>query len=97
MRTARLLTVYHGGAAWGLVGWADPPGHVTCDACWEANPHPPWTNTCENITLPQTSFAGGKNGQNRSKDMSQGPLCANLTKNSDLMCKFDKRIQKRRC
>ena len=19
-----------------------PPGHVTCDACWEANPCPPW-------------------------------------------------------
>ena len=40
-----------------------PPGHVTCDGCWEAK-HPPLpptqTNTCENITLPQTSFAGGK-------------------------------------
>ena len=23
-------------------------------------PSPQWTNTCENITLPQTSFAGGK-------------------------------------
>ena len=45
---------------------ADPPGHVTCDACWEANlPPPPWTegmtDTCENITLPQTSFVDGKN------------------------------------
>ena len=29
--------------------------HVTCDACWEANPPSLWqTNTCENITLPQT-------------------------------------------
>ena len=43
-------------------------------ACWEANPpfpvhagkvtpHPTWTeqmrHACENITLPQTSFAGG--------------------------------------
>ena len=24
-------------------------------------PSPQWINTCENITLPQTSFAGGKN------------------------------------
>ena len=42
-----------------------PPGHVTCDACLEATPpHPPTidrvTDACENITLPQTSFAGGK-------------------------------------
>ena len=38
-----------------------PPGHVTCDACWETNPHPLLrTNTCENTTLPKTSFAGGK-------------------------------------
>ena len=36
-------------------------GHVTCDACWEAKPLPPVdriTDTCENITLPQTSFVG---------------------------------------
>ena len=42
----------------------DPPGHVTCDACWVANPHPPVnriTDGCKNITLPQTSFAGSKN------------------------------------
>ena len=35
---------------------AEPPGHLTCDACWEANPHPLWTggmtHTCKNITLP---------------------------------------------
>ena len=38
-----------------------PPGHVTCDACWdrETPPRGP-TNTCENITLPQTSFLGCK-------------------------------------
>ena len=46
-----------------------PSGHVTCDACWEANPPlPPPVNRmvhrCENITLPQTSFAGGNNGDN---------------------------------
>ena len=40
---------------------ADPPGYVICDACWEANPPRGQTNSCENITLPQTSFAGGKN------------------------------------
>ena len=28
----------------------------------DADPLPLWTNTCENITLPQTSFAGGKMG-----------------------------------
>ena len=41
-----------------------PPGHVTCDACWEANTHSlvdRMTEDYENITLPQTSFAGGKN------------------------------------
>ena len=40
---------------------ADPPFHVTCDACWEANPTPMnrMTHRCKNITLPQTSFAGG--------------------------------------
>ena len=42
---------------------ADPPFHVTCDACWEANPTPMnrMTHRCKNITLPQTSFVGGKN------------------------------------
>ena len=40
-----------------------PPGHVTCDACWEATPPhvDRMTDACENITLPQTSFADGKN------------------------------------
>ena len=46
MHTARLLTVLHpvvlGGSAppptcRPLLD-ADPPGHVTCDACWEAIP-----------------------------------------------------------
>ena len=78
MRTARLLTVSHGGSAHSLwiqipLPWlqtlptpanADSPGHVTCDACWVANPHPPVnriTDGCKNITLPQTSFADSKN------------------------------------
>ena len=40
----------------------DPPCHVTCDACWEANPPVNrMTHRCKNITFPQTSFAGGKN------------------------------------
>ena len=38
-------------------------GHVTCDACWEAALRPTSVNrktdTCKNVTLPQTSFAGG--------------------------------------
>ena len=76
MCTACLLTVYlsiSGGRSahppGGRPPWmqtpldADPPGHVTCDACWEAN-HPPFPvnriiDACENITLPQTSFVGG--------------------------------------
>ena len=44
--------------------WKQTPSHVTCDACWETNPPLLWTegmtHACENITLPQTSFAGGK-------------------------------------
>ena len=39
-----------------------PPGHVTCDACWEANPPVKrMTDRCKNITLSQTSFSGRKN------------------------------------
>ena len=51
---------------------ADPPGYVTCDACWEANPSPyGQTNTCENIALPQTSFAGS----NKSLVLFEFNLC----------------------
>ena len=39
----------------------NPPGHVTCDTCWETTHPCGQTNTCENIILPQTSFAGGNN------------------------------------
>ena len=48
-----------------LPGARPPPGYVTCLVCWEANQptFPPpvdrMTDACENITLPQTSFAGG--------------------------------------
>ena len=38
---------------------ANPPGHVTCDACWEVNPLPPvnrMTDRCKNITLPKNLF-----------------------------------------
>ena len=46
-----------------------PAGGVSLEgglpACTEADPPPPpvnrMTNRCKNITLPQTSFAGGKN------------------------------------
>ena len=58
-----------------------PPSYVTCDACWGANHHPllpsppPCTegmiNACENITLPQTSFAGGKNGDVINSDFEK--------------------------
>ena len=38
------------------------PGHVTCNAYWEAN-HPVnrITHRCKNMTLSQSLFAGGKN------------------------------------
>ena len=66
MRTTRLLTLSHsiplsqGGFVQPHLDAdppdtdpleADPPGHVTCDACRE--------DRCKNITLPQTSFASG--------------------------------------
>ena len=70
MRTARLLTAGKGGCVQGVcrgcvqVGY--PVGvsrlvHTSPDQ--EADPGPlcGQTNTCKNITLPQTSFAGGKN------------------------------------
>ena len=44
-----------------------PPSHVTSNACWEANSPPPvdrMTDTCKNITLLQTLFAGGNNVNN---------------------------------
>ena len=40
------------------------PRGVTCPGTQPGNRHPPvnrMTNRCKNITLPQTSFAGGKN------------------------------------
>ena len=42
----------------------DSHDHVTCDACWDATPPSVniMTHTYENNTLPQTSFASGKNG-----------------------------------
>ena len=71
MRTARFSSSGGGGGG-GLPNHLSPrgrppspgfrlpmdAGHVTCDACWEATPRGQ-TNTCENITLSQTSFAGG--------------------------------------
>ena len=39
-----------------------PPCHVTSDACWDRDPPTMnrMTQRFKNITLPQTSFAGGK-------------------------------------
>ena len=38
-----------------------PPGHVTSDTCWEANPPVvSMTDMCKNITLLQTLFADGR-------------------------------------
>ena len=69
MCTTHLLTISHS-IPCVLEGLPNPPAprrqtppdvdplviHVTCDACWEART----THRCKNITLPQTSFAGGK-------------------------------------
>ena len=73
MRTARALTVSRGG-----VYLPGPGGGCTCLVgeggvpAWSGGCvpgqvlPPPWTefltHASENITLPQTSFAGGKNG-----------------------------------
>ena len=59
MRTVRLLTVSPEEGISIQWGWTDPPGHVTSDACWEANPPPLWTegmtHTCKK-TLPCPKF-----------------------------------------
>ena len=63
MRTARVLTVSHsmlctGGCTWSR-GWGVPgPGVSGTPPLWTEF----LTDTSENITLPQTSFAGGKKG-----------------------------------
>ena len=37
-------------------------GHMTCDTRWDTHPSlDKMTDTCKNITFPQTSFAGGNN------------------------------------
>ena len=67
MRTARSLTVSHG-IQWGGVcptspGCRPPQPWMQTTTRLYADPHHPVdriTDTCENITLPQTSFAGGK-------------------------------------
>ena len=41
---------------------AAPPSHVTCDACWEAKPHPPYIQN-DRRSLPQTSFEDGNEVQ----------------------------------
>ena len=48
-------------------------------ACTEADPPPPWTefltHASENITLPQTSFAGGKKRRHMNSKGIQFPVC----------------------
>ena len=34
---------------------------TSCNACWDTTPVNRMTDRCKNITLPQTSFAGGNN------------------------------------
>ena len=57
MRTARLLTVSQHALPGGVPGWGVYlPGGGTCPGTPPVNRI---TDTCKNITLPQTSFAGG--------------------------------------
>ena len=65
MRTVRILTVVGvsggmcvQGVVSGAVPWAPPTQRHPPDP--EADTPFGQTDTCENITLPQTSFAGGK-------------------------------------
>ena len=63
MRTTRLLTLSGGGGQWVCIqgDWVDTPPSLPTGRGW-ADPHPVngMTDACENIILPQTSFAGGK-------------------------------------
>ena len=62
MRTARLLTVGGGVCLAEMFVWGGLcPGGYAHTPRPRGTPPPPWTDrhdTCENITLPQTSFAG---------------------------------------
>ena len=65
MRTARSLTTSCS-IQWGVSAQSPLPRmHTPLDADAPPGCRPPWTegmtHACENITLPQTSFAGGKN------------------------------------
>ena len=59
MRTAHFPSSGEGGLPTPPDADPPPPGHVTCDACREANTPSPvdrMTDACENITLPQTCW-----------------------------------------
>ena len=67
MRTTRLQTVPVLVATtrchWqgkGILKWTSDLPHDASDATYPTPPQQ--TDACENITLPQTSFAGGNNG-----------------------------------
>ena len=54
---------------------------TTCNACWDATPLVNrMTDRCKNITLPQTSFAGGKNSiVEHTKRQSWHDIYPNIT------------------
>ena len=80
MHSSRMRTTRSSGRPGGGVSPRtrhSPPG---------ADPPPPVnriTDACKNITLPQTSFAGGKNG-------SEPILCINIFVSIDTMLNFDR-------
>ena len=66
MHTARFSGCLLGDCTGGGSAWRYLPGEGEC-LPWGYLPRgggsatPLWTDACENITLPQNSFAGGKN------------------------------------
>ena len=59
MRISRLLTVFEGGVSKGYVSKGSPPDPEADTSPGPRGRHPPGqADTCENITLPQTSFSG---------------------------------------
>ena len=77
IRTARTLTIGWGVYLPGVVhppGWCTCPGGCTCQGVYLPRYPPPvnrMTDRCKNITLPQTSFAGGNNDSSYSVSDSE--------------------------
>ena len=61
----------------GMLGYHSPL-ETCCNACWDSTPPPRGqTHTCKHITLPQTSFAGGKYMLNFAHVILSGVISTN--------------------